>query len=85
MFGSLTHPSLRLAFSEIEPFATETRRHCYGHPDYPDLYVKVVAEADDKRNHTAQMLDLEDHAWPRTCMTEAVFECIPAIICMVDP
>ena len=81
---SCTSSYPRLALSEMEPFAKGTRRHCYVHPDNPNLCIKVMADRDDMSCHIAQMLDLEDHAWLKENMTEAVFERIPARVSIVD-
>ena len=73
------HPEAPLSLVGREPFAKGGKRHCYVHPDDPDLCVKVVARADDARCHTEQRRDLEDHAALKKRGSDAVFDRIPPI------
>ena len=77
-------PARRLALAGCEPFAKGNRRHCYVHPDGPDLCVKVVADAGDERCLREQGRDLEGYRWLTACRSDSVFDRIPAIEGVVD-
>ena len=73
-----------LSLSGLEPFAKGGKRHCYVHPEDNTLCVKVPADADDRRSHLEQRLDLEDYASLRRWGSNAVFDHIPEIRGVVD-
>ena len=73
-----------LSLAGAAPFAKGGKRHCYVHPDDPDLCVKVAARADDERCQREQRQDLEDYATLRMRGSAAVFERIPTIEGVVD-
>ena len=73
------YPEAPLSLVGREPFAKGGKRHCYVHPDDPDLCVKVVARADDARCHTEQRQDLEDYAALKKRGSDAVFDRIPPV------
>ena len=68
---------LRLA--GLQPFARGGKRHCYVHPDDPDLCVKVAADPHDPSCHREQRMDLEDNDLLKRRFSEAVFDRIPRI------
>ena len=68
---------LRLA--EMQPFARGGKRHCYVHPDDPDLCIKVAANPRDPRCHREQRMDLEDSDLLKRRFSDAVFDRIPRI------
>ncbi len=74
----------RLSLTGLEPFAKGGKRHCYVHPDDDTLCVKVPADADDKRSHLEQSLDLEDYASLKKFGSNAVFDHIPEIRGVID-
>ena len=76
-------PLHSLALSGQEPFARGTKRHCYVHPDDPDLCVKVAARADADCLRQ-QRWDLEDCERLRARGADSVFDRIPAIVGVVD-
>ena len=82
MSGPSTFPAHPLVLSGHEPFARGSKRHCYVHPDDPDLCVKVAArvDADCLRQ---QRRDLEDYQRLRD-RGAGVFERVPAIEGVVD-
>jgi hypothetical protein len=73
-----------LALAECEPFARGRRRHCYVHPDDPDLCVKVAADAGDERCLREQGRDLRSYRWLRSLGSDSVFDRIPAVEGIVD-
>ena len=73
-----------LALAGCEPFAKGKRRHCYVHPDDPDLCVKVVANAEDERALREQRRDLDGYRRLRARAADSVFDRIPAIEGVVD-
>ena len=73
-----------LALAECEPFARGRRRHCYVHPDDPDLCVKVAADAGDERCLREQGRDLRSYRWLRSLGSDSVFDRIPAVEGTVD-
>ena len=85
MSGPPTSPErpLALALSGREPFARGTKRHCYVHPDDPDLCVKVAVR-DDADCLRQQRWDLEDSRRLRARGADSVFDRIPAIEGVVD-
>lgn len=68
-----------LSLGDREPFAIGGYRHCYVHPDDPDLCIKVPARVDDRRCHAAQRMDLEDQRLLRAYWPKTVFDRIPSI------
>ena len=76
-------PAPSLVLSGQEPFARGTKRHCYVHPDDPDLCVKVAARADADCLRQ-QRWDLEDCERLRARGAASVFDRIPAITGVVD-
>lgn len=68
-----------LSLGGRDPFAIGGYRHCYVHPDDPDLCVKVPARVDDRRCHAAQRMDLEDQRLLRAHWPGTVFDRIPPI------
>ena len=81
--GPSTFPAHSIALSGQEPFARGTKRHCYVHPDDPDLCVKVAARADADCLRQ-QRWDLEDCKRLRARGAGSVFDRIPAIVGVVD-
>lgn len=77
-------PARPLALAECEPFARGRWRHCYVHPDDPDLCVKVVADAGDERCLREQERDLRSYRRLRAHGSDSVFDRIPAIVGTVD-
>ena len=77
-------PARPLALAGREPFARGKRRHCYVHPDDPDLCVKVAADAGDERCLREQARDLRSYRWLRSLGSDSVFNRIPAVEGTVD-
>lgn len=78
-----TFPAHLLALYGHEPFARGTKRHCYVHPDDPDLCVKVAARV-DADCLCQQRWDLEDYQQLRARGADSVFDRVPAITGVVD-
>ena len=72
-----------LSLAELEPFARGGWRHCYVHPDDPNLCIKVPAAADE-RCHAAQRMDIEDYAWVKKQGRVQLFERIPRIEAVIE-
>ncbi len=72
-----------LALAGCEPFARGSKRHCYVHPDDPDLCVKVPAHADAECLRQ-QRRDLEGYERLRARGTDSVFDRVPTITGVVD-
>lgn len=82
--GPSKRPARPLALAGCEPFARGKRRHCYVHPDDPDLCVKVAADARDERCLREQGRDLRSYRWLRSLGSDSVFDRIPPIEGVVD-
>ena len=82
--GPSNIPARPLALAGYEPFAKGKRRHCYVHPDNPDLCVKVAADVKDERCLREQGRDLKSYRWLRSLGSDSVFDRIPAIEGTVD-
>lgn len=82
--GPSKPPARPLALAGREPFARGKRRHCYVHPDDPDLCVKVAADAGDERCLREQARDLRSYRWLRSLGSDSVFDRIPAVEGTVD-
>ena len=73
-----------LSLAGLQPFAKGSHRHCYVHPENPDLCVKVPACAVDEHCLAMQRRELEDYASLRNHGALALFERIPAMEGIVD-
>ena len=73
-----------LSLAGLEPFARGGHRHCYVHPDDPDLCVKVPARPGDAGCHAAQRMDIEDYAWIKERGGAELFDRIPEIESVVE-
>ena len=74
----------KLFLAGLEPFAKGGHRHCYVHPEDPDLCVKVSARADDQSCRMLQRRELEDYAALHIRRSSALLDRIPAIEGVVD-
>lgn len=72
-----------LSLAELDPFAWGKARHCYVHPDDPNLCIKVPA-SDDKRCHAQQRMDIEDYAWMKKHGSAHLFDRIPEIKAVIE-